>query len=57
LDARKLLKYKDNLVGPPIGALVGCIPQCGFSAASATLYHSGVIGAGTLIAVFFGYFG
>lgn len=52
LDARKLLKYKDNLMGPPIGALVGCIPQCGFSAASATLYHSDVIGAGTLIAVF-----
>lgn len=52
LDAQKLLKYKDHLLGPPLGAIAGCIPQCGFSAASATLYHSGVIGAGTLIAVF-----
>jgi hypothetical protein len=52
LNAQKLLKYKDHLLGPPLGAVAGCIPQCGFSAASATLYHSGVIGAGTLIAVF-----
>lgn len=52
LSAKMLLKYNDRLMGPPMGALVGCIPQCGFSAASATLYHSGVIGAGTLIAVF-----
>lgn len=52
LSAKMLLKYNDRTMGPPIGALVGCIPQCGFSAASATLYHSGVLGAGTLIAVF-----
>ena len=38
--------------GPFIGALAGCIPQCGFSAASAALYNSGLLGAGTLIAVF-----
>lgn len=50
--AEQLLRYKDHQFGPPLGALLGCIPQCGFSAASATLYHSGVIGAGTLIAVF-----
>lgn len=50
--AEQFLHYKDRLFGPPLGALLGCIPQCGFSAASATLYHSRVIGAGTLIAVF-----
>ncbi len=38
--------------GPLIGGLLGVIPQCGFSAASATLYSGGVITAGTLLAVF-----
>lgn len=37
---------------PLIGALVGCIPQCGFSAAGATLYNAGALGSGTLIAIF-----
>ena len=41
-----------GLAGPIIGALAGSIPQCGFSAASSALFNSGVIGAGTLIAVF-----
>ena len=38
--------------GPIIGALLGAIPQCGFSAMTATLYSGGVVTAGTLIAVF-----
>ncbi len=52
VNAQKLLKYKHSFWGPVVGAIAGCIPQCGFSAASATLYQSGVINAGTLIAVF-----
>ena len=38
--------------GPVIGAAVGVIPQCGFSAAAASLYSGGVISVGTVIAVF-----
>lgn len=38
--------------GPLAGALLGCIPQCGFSAAAANLYSGGLISLGTLLAVF-----
>lgn len=38
--------------GPLVGALLGCIPQCGFSAASANLYCGGLISLGTLLAIF-----
>lgn len=38
--------------GPAFGAGVGIIPQCGFSAAAASLYSGGVISLGTVLAVF-----
>lgn len=38
--------------GPAAGGLLGLIPQCGFSVAAANLYATGLIGLGTLMAVF-----
>lgn len=38
--------------GPAIGAAVGVVPQCGFSAAAASLYAGRVISLGTLLAIF-----
>jgi len=37
---------------PLLGALFGCIPQCGFSVIAATLYTRRCISRGTLLAVF-----
>ncbi len=41
-----------GVAGPIVGALVGVIPQCGFSGAAATLWAGRVITLGTLFAVF-----
>ena len=38
--------------GPVVGAVVGIVPQCGFSAAAATLWAGRVITLGTLFAAF-----
>ncbi|MDD6692675.1 MAG: putative manganese transporter [Lachnospiraceae bacterium] len=55
---RKTSDHTTNLIanvgrfGPVAGALVGIVPQCGFSAAAASLYSGGLISVGTLLAVF-----
>lgn len=43
---------KGKTMGPIIGALSGCIPQCGASVAAAGLYARRAITIGTLFAVF-----
>ena len=42
-----------NRWGIPLAALIGAIPQCGFSASAAELYCGGVLSYATLITVFF----
>ena len=43
---------KSNTLGPVLGALFGCIPQCGFSVIASDLYSRKLVALGTLIAVF-----
>ncbi|OUN88494.1 putative manganese transporter [[Collinsella] massiliensis] len=46
------LVRRAGAAGPVVGALLGIIPQCGFSAMAATLYAGRVITLGTLVSVF-----
>lgn len=46
-----LLK-KVGKAGPIVGAVFGCVPQCGFSVLAANLYAGGVLTIGTLVSVF-----
>ena len=48
-EKRDRILMKGNKAGPIIGALFGCIPQCGFSVVAANLYAERL---GTLLAVF-----
>lgn len=47
----KIIK-KSGKFGPIIGALLGIVPQCGFSAIAANFYAARIITRGTLIAIF-----
>jgi hypothetical protein len=49
-SAERLIARADKS-GPVVGAALGALPQCGFSAMAATLYAGRVISAGTLVAV------
>lgn len=53
-SSKKLEKFLSNSgkLGSVIGALLGCIPQCGFSVTASNLYANRVITLGTLVAVF-----
>lgn len=46
------LVRKAGPAGPVVGAILGIVPQCGFSAMGATLYAGRVVTLGTLVAVF-----
>ncbi len=48
--AERLIARADK-GGPVLGALLGALPQCGFSAMAATLHSGRVITVGTLVAV------
>lgn len=48
---KKLLR-RVGRAGPAVGAVAGCVPQCGFSVMASNLYAGGVISVGTLLAVF-----
>ncbi len=48
-----ILSRFSRKAGPAIGGVLGIIPQCGISGAAATLFSTGTITVGTMLAVFF----
>lgn len=46
------LVVSSRKAGPFLGALVGLVPQCGFSGAASNFYAGGAVTMGTLIAVY-----
>lgn len=51
-EKSETLLARSGQFGPLLGGLIGIVPQCGFSAAAASLYSGGLISLGTLYAVF-----
>ncbi|MGN1030284.1 MAG: putative manganese transporter [Butyricicoccaceae bacterium] len=52
INAVPNLLMQAERLGPLFGGVVGVIPQCGFSAASAALYARGFLAPATVVAVF-----
>lgn len=48
-----ILRGYSRRAGPALGGLLGIVPQCGISGAAATLFSTGSITVGTMLAVFF----
>lgn len=48
-----LLRVYSRASGPLLGGILGAIPQCGISGAAATLFSTGTVTVGTMLAVFF----
>lgn len=48
-----ILHSYSRKAGPALGGILGVIPQCGISGAAATLFSTGSISVGTMLAVFF----
>ncbi len=51
-DKTNQVVRKAGRFGPVVGALLGAVPQCGFSTVAANLYAGRVISLGTLMAIF-----
>lgn len=52
LNETKILNTSRR-TGPILGAVLGIVPQCGISGAAASLFSTGAVTAGTMLAVFF----
>lgn len=48
-----ILNRFSRRTGPAIGGVLGIVPQCGMAGAAATLFSTGAITVGTMLAVFF----
>lgn len=48
-----ILHAYSRKAGPALGGILGVVPQCGISGAAATLFSTGAVSVGTMLAVFF----